>query len=65
MKIVIVNDKLSVKAGDRLRHENGGEYIVARIDSANFRLINLLDGNRWSEKSLFNGTENEFELIRS
>ena len=56
---------LSVKTGNRLRHKSGEEYIVAQIGMATHRLICLADGNRWSEQSLFDGSEHEFELIQS
>lgn len=80
MKTVLVNGKeyyasdierkcfpvtLEVTPGDRVKHGNGEEYIVAQVDPDNLRLISLRDGNRWNDYSLFNGQENQFEIIQS
>ncbi len=36
------------KLGDRFKCDAGGEYILARTGSNNINLINLEDGNQWS-----------------
>ena len=38
----------TVKAGDKVKHESFGTYIVAQIDSHSAALICLESGNRWS-----------------
>ncbi len=61
-----IKDSASPEMGDRYVKTGGCEYIVARLDSDLYALINLQDGNRWSNPTsnildIFAGSEKQFK----
>lgn len=68
VKVRIEIKKKSPKVGDRYNHEDGGEYMIAQCDHESYCLVNLSDGNRWTNSvkdinDVFAGDQDEFIKI--